>query len=376
MLLDVGVVARQLLWVLLLLVAIWLVKIPMGAVAVRAAGRPWRVALLVGLGLAQVGEFSFILAREGERVGLLAGGEMQLLLAAAILSMAATPVLIGAGPGIAARLAPRGGSKEAPDSALRDHVVIVGFGVNGRNLARVLRAASIRYVVLELDGDIVRSARAAGEPILFGDSTRRDVLEACGIERARVAVFGISDRAAVHQAIRLARELNPVLETIVRTRRVADIDDLYHGGASEVVAEEFETSIEIFNRVLRRYHVPRNIVQAQEKLLRGEKYEALRTAGKGAVPRELLAALAAGTTDVFHVPDGCPAAGRTVADLDLARRSGAALIAVVRGEESFTNPRPELSIEPGDALVLVGSHGEIERAFDLLANALEEEVSA
>jgi CPA2 family monovalent cation:H+ antiporter-2 len=371
MLLDLGAVGARLPLVALLLVGVWLVKVPMAAVAAFAAGRPLRVALLVGIGLAQVGEFSFILAREGERAGLLAPAEMQLLLAAAILSMAATPVLLNAGPALARRWGGRGVALAAPGVGLRDHVVIVGFGVNGRNLARVLRAASIRYVVLELDGDLVRAAKAAGEPILFGDSTRRDVLEACGIASARVAVFGISDRAAVHQAIRLARELNPGLETIVRTRRVADIDDLYQGGATEVIAEEFETSIEIFNRVLRRYHVPRNIVQAQEKILRGEKYEALRAAA-AAVPQELLRALAAGTTDVFRVPAACAADGRRVGDLDLRRRAGATLIAVVRGEESFTNPAADLRLEAGDALVLVGSHAEVERAFDLLGSVSPE----
>ena len=133
------------------------------------------------------------------------------------------------------------------------------------------------------------------------------------------------------------------------------------------MAEEFETSIEIFNRVLRHYHVPRNIVEAQEKLLRAERYEALRTTDRAAaVPERVLRFLAAGTTDVFFVDEAGTAVGRTLGELQVRERAGANVIAVVRGERSHTNPPADFVLEPGDSLVLVGSHAEIRRAFDLL----------
>ena len=283
------------------------------------------------------------------------------------------PALIKVGPALAARLV-RGepAPAAAGASSLRQHVVIVGFGVNGRNLARVLRETGVRYVVLELDGELVKRALAAGEPVVYGDATRRDILEHLGVPRASVMVFGISDVDALRRGIRLAREMNPSLHILVRTRRVAEIDDLYRLGSSEVIAEEFETSIEVFNRVLRHYHVPRNVVEAQEKILRSERYEALRsTARTTAVPERVLRFLAAGTTDVFFVDQETPGAGRTLAEPRVRESTGASVIAVVRGEKSHPNPPEDFRLEAGDSVVLVGSHAEIRRAFDLLGGGAE-----
>lgn len=369
MLLDVGVAVHNLPLMLKLVAGIVVLKTLVTFGVVRALGYPSRTATLVGLGLAQVGEFSFVVANAGAAAGLLAGDERQAFLAASIVSLAATPALIKFAPSIAARLFRGGPPPGAPlAETLRQHVVIVGFGVNGRNLARVLRATGIRYKVIELDGELVRRAVAGGEPVVYGDATRRDILEHCGVGRASVMVFGISDADALRRGIRQAREMNPSLHILVRTRRVADIDDLYRGGASEVVAEEFETSIEIFNRVLRHYHVPRNVVEAQEKLLRAERYDALRSpALQAAVPERVLRFLAAGTTDVFFVDEGGPTAGRTLDELRVRETAGANVIAVVRGERSHTNPAGDFRLEAGDSVVLVGSHAEIRRAFDLLA---------
>ncbi len=131
-----------------------------------------------------------------------------------------------------------------------------------------------------------------------------------------------------------------------------------------MVAEEFETAIEIFTRVLARFHVPRNVVRAQTRLLRGEGYRMLRAPSLAeGVSDALLAALAEGTTDIFRVKGASTAAGKTLRDLDLRRRTGASVIAVVRGDTSYSSPSPELVIEPGDDLVLVGSHQEVDRAF-------------
>jgi CPA2 family monovalent cation:H+ antiporter-2 len=158
MLLDLAVATRHLPLVLTLAAGILVLKSVVTFAVVRLLGYPSRTALLVGFALAQVGEFSFVVANAGAAAGLLAGEEMQYFLAASILSLAATPALIKFGPAIAARLV-RGGAAQpaAAEKALRQHVVIVGFGVNGRNLARVLRETGIRYAVLELDGELLHS---------------------------------------------------------------------------------------------------------------------------------------------------------------------------------------------------------------------------
>jgi CPA2 family monovalent cation:H+ antiporter-2 len=373
MLLDARFALTHAPGVLGLAAAILLVKMAAAGAAVRLLRFPWRIMTIVALGLAQVGEFSFVLLQVGQTHGLLDRALYQTFIAASIVTMLATPALVGWAPRLGAGLGRRAGEKtvdepgEPEGSALRNHVIVVGFGVNGRNLARVLRVAQIPYIVVELNGDTVRRGLAEGEPMLYGDTTRREILESAQIERASVAVFGISDLEAVRRAVRFTRELNPAIRIIVRTRLVDEIEGLHRQGADEVVAEEFETSIEIFTRVLEHYRVPRNVIRAETRILRGEGYRMLRSPSQGeSLPESLLEILAAGTTDIFRLDDSSAAAGKSIRELDLRRRTGATVIAVVRGERPYPNPGPDLILEDGDSVVLTGGHSEIELAFDFL----------
>ena len=384
MLVDVSFVADHLAAVLGLAAAIVGVKLATTGVAAAALGLPVRIVAVVALGLAQIGEFSFVLLQVGAENDLVAPDLYQTIIAAAVVTMLFTPAQIGIAPAVASRVAEllgrRRGSATAPTGATvepepgeggvapaADHVIVVGFGVNGQLLARVLREAGIRYRVVELNAVTVRRARAAGEPILYGDSTRREILEHAGIREARMVVFAISDLSAMGRSIQLARELAPDVHIVVRTRMVAQIEELDRSGADEIIAEEFETAIEVFTRVLARYHVPRNVIRAQTRVLRGESYRMLRAPRREeGVSEAVLEALETGTTDIFRLRHGSPAVGETLHSLHLRRRSGASVIAVVRGETSLANPDAELELEEGDTLVLVGSHGEIDRAMTLL----------
>ena len=362
---------KQVLGIFLLVLA---VKAATGGVAAAALRLPPRVVAIVGLGLAQIGEFSFVLLTVGRGHGLVDTETYQVGVAVAVLSMLVTPAMVAAAPAIGQRL-PRGFGfgtgtgleREAPGKPLANHVIVVGYGHAGRTLARVLREAHIPYVVVELNGDTVRRARQAGESILYGDSTRREILEHAGIASAAMVVFVISDPVALARSIAFARQLNPDARILVRTRAVAQIEALHAQGADEVIAEEFESAIEIFTRVLERYHVPRNVIRAQTRVLRGEGYHMLRAPSRSAgATAAVLRALEAGTTALHRLEPESPAAGRGLKQLDLRRLTGATVIAVVRGEESYTNPGPELTLEVGDVLVLVGSHAQLEAAMALL----------
>ncbi|HSN88375.1 MAG TPA: cation:proton antiporter, partial [Thermoanaerobaculia bacterium] len=181
------------------------VKSAAAGTAAALLGFPRRIVTIVGLALAQVGEFSFVLLEVGRTHGLVDGALYQTVLAASILTMLATPALVslapalGSWPSRAAGGAPAAPAGDPGDRPLRNHVIVVGLGVNGRNLSRVLKSAGIPYVALELDPDIGRRARTEGEPVIYGDATRWEILESAGISRASVIVFAISDREAVRR---------------------------------------------------------------------------------------------------------------------------------------------------------------------------------
>ena len=335
-----------------------------------------RLAVLLGLSLAQVGEFSFILAKAGINYKLLTPANEQLFLAGSILSMIATPFLIQSVHGLAVGLeAMLGASPEstsagetaASENVAQGHVVVVGYGLNGQNLARVLKEVGIPYRVLEMDPDLVRCAKAAGEPIFFGDGTRPEILQQAGIRQARVVVIAISDPAATARVVSQARRLRPDLYIIVRTRYVAEIDHLYRLGANQVIPEEFETSVEIFARVLEEYHVPRNVISLQVDLIRKEHYSTLRGLRlQGKQLDELNQFLVGTTSDIFSIVGASPVVGKSLEEVDLRSRCGATVIAVVRAGKSYHNLGADFALAAGDMLVLLGDHKALDDAAQIL----------
>jgi CPA2 family monovalent cation:H+ antiporter-2 len=375
MLLNLGAAWDNRTLTALLALSIFAVKAAVVFAAARALRFNSRVALIAGLSLAQIGEFSFVLAGIGKANDLIGEPLFQAFLASSVLTLVATPFLIQLSPRIAERsgkllgwaFKPMG-IDEAAVKRLSGHVVIAGFGLNGQNLARVLKAAGIGYVVLELDPEAIREAMAKGEPVIFGDVSGPEILKEAGVGKAKAIVFAISDPAATRRGVRLARQANPEVFIIARTRYAAEIDELYRLGASAVIPEEFETSIEIYTRVLEIFHVPANVIDAQTRLLRGERYGILRGAAEpGAISGKLAEILAAGTVETFLVGRGSPADGKTLRSLNLRRETGATVIAVVRGEKTFKSPSAELKIADGDTLVLVASHADMDRAFRFLS---------
>lgn len=248
---------------------------------------------------------------------------------------------------------------------IKDHVIVVGYGVNGRNLARVLEETEIPYVVVDLHGEIVRREANKGLPIIYGDATHSAVLRHVRIGQARVLVVAVSDPFAARRMVQLARSLNPDIHIIVRTRYLKAIDELLQLGANEVVPEEFETSIEIFALVLRTYQMPQDLITEKAEQIRREGYEMLR---RGKLPR-LAHHLRSGTlTDVqvesVTIREDSPAAGKTIGPT--RARTGASIIAVLRSGRTISHPSEKMHLEPGDVVVLLGTQEQIQRASALL----------
>jgi CPA2 family monovalent cation:H+ antiporter-2 len=349
---------------------------------VRILGYPQRVATMSALGLAQIGEFSFVLAKFGRQGNLLSENDYQIFLAASVISMIATPFLIAAAPkiGFAIQKVLSDGDRKDVENVeddeihmtssggLQQHVIIVGYGLNGRNLARVLRAVGIPYVVLELNAEVVRRAKDKGEKINFGDATRREVLHHAAVEQAWALVLAMSDPQAARRTVQQARMSNANLHIIVRTRYVAEINELFKLGANEVIPEEFETSIEIFSRVLLRYGTARNVIESQIEKIRRQGYELLRTSAMPppAPAERVNAALGGAVTETVTLTPDSPVVGKNLGDLNFRGESGATVIAVVRGEETKISPGAGYKLAAGDTVVILGSPKKIDRAVELL----------
>ncbi len=348
------------------------------AVGPALLGYSGRVALLAGVAVSQIGEFSFVLAKEGRAQGLLPNLLYQQFLGVAVMTMLVTPFLLQGGPAILDaletvvpldRLLPgfRPRDLSPVHEQVKDHVVIAGYGLNGRNLAAALRSISAPYLIVELNAQTVRRARAEGEPAFYGDATREEILRALGIDRARLFVIAISDPAATRRMVRVARELNPTLHIIARTRYVIEIPELTRLGANVVIPEEFETSIEIFSRVLARYNVPRDEIERLVSDIRASHYQALRP---GTRPRLTLSG-ALGAMPQMHVErivlgEQAPAVGQTIADTGLRSKTGALILAVRRGESDVATPSADFGLEAGDVLVVVGQPSQIKSAYRVL----------
>lgn len=385
MLLVPDVILRNLPATTGILVAVILVKAAVAAGVVRLMGFPARIAVVVGLSLAQVGEFSFVLSSVGVSQGLLSETAAQIFLTVAVVTLMLTPFLIRlagwAGSRTASRPAfpERGTVLAGHDSGaavpvakpheegLSGHVVIAGYGLNGRNVARVLRELGIPYVVLEVDPAIVRRAQSEGERIEFGDASRTESLGAAGIHRAAVVVAAISDPAATRFTVMQVRRSNPGAYVIARTRQVKEVAELMRLGADEVIPEEFETSIAILGRVLRRFHVPTNVIRLQEQALRREGYSFLRGAEAETLTSSVSRLIEGATTDTFYLEPESPAVGRSIAQLDLHGATRALIIAVVRDGAHTLSPDAGFTLREGDILVLVGDHQALETAFERLS---------
>jgi CPA2 family monovalent cation:H+ antiporter-2 len=362
MLLDVGFVLDHALLVGAAVAAVIALKTLVTSIAVLTLGHALSTSLIAGVSLAQVGEFSFVLAGVGAAFGLFAPDHYQLFLAASGLTLFATPALIAAARPLAEGLASRLGWTDVlmpplPEGtdAISDHAVIVGYGLSGRHLQRVLAAEGIAHVVLEQNGRVVNEARANGVPIVFGDGTRREVLERVGIPRARAVVFVISSPADERRGIAMAHELAPRARKVVRTRYVRAIDELMRLGATEVVVEEYEATIELFARVLEGYEVPTLTIHRELEAIRAEHYQLLRREERAPLALDALKHLGIHRAlDMMEVQPGSRAAGESPTSLELRRRTGAVVVAVVRGGQAIYRRDPSFAFRPGDIAVLVG----------------------
>ena len=390
MLLDVGFLLQNLPIVLAVAGGVLLLKALITASSVLALGYPLRIAVVVGLALAQIGEFSFVLERAGRTAGLSpaglgeAGG--QTFIAVTVLLMILTPFLLQFGPRLGGRLErsplSRIGRQSMPsgghvDEHPEDHVVVVGYGPAGQRLAQVLSDTGIPLVVVEMNPRLVKAAEEAELKVLNGDASRAFILEEAGIERAKLCVVVINDQAATERIVQQAHYLNPTLQIVVRTRLLSDVEPLQQAGADVVVPEELETSIRIFRHVLEAYLVSDEEIQRQTDTIRAGDYRIFRSSIQEAHLMVLQGLDAEGLhTRAVAVREGAPAAGQTLAELGLRQRYRLTVLTVRRGRQTVGNPQGDFRLEVGDRLVLIGSADDFIASADLFREHVLEEEAA
>ncbi len=378
MLMNVRYLFDHALVILLAVNGIAMLKILTGTVSALISGNAFRPSLHAGLGLAQVGEFSFVLAIGGKTFGLIDDDFYQVFLSASVLTMIMTPFVLNATPRVTDWVSSRHFTKKFLGIKLTQekhsyptrkhgHVIVVGFGLNGRNLARVLKGAEISYVVLEMNSDTVRAMREKGEPIYYGDGASIEILHKLNIKKASLLVVAISDPASTRKIVSIARQENPDIYIIVRTKYLVEVDDLEKLGANEVIPEEFETSVEIFSRVLNHYQLPRNVISEYVNNIRKDSYKVLRSVG---LPKKSLgerhAFLNEMGTETYLISEGSYVPGHSLKDLRLRTETGATVIAVQRGEQIIHNPPPGHVFKQGDIILFIGKKEDIDHAIEYL----------
>jgi monovalent cation:H+ antiporter-2, CPA2 family len=340
------------------------VKATVATGAFLVAATTMRVAATAGIGLAQVGEFSFILGRSGLDVGLISPSQWQLLLAASIATMVVTPALLGVAPSVgswmATKVKPAHSDEETPDPAqLADHVVILGFGMGGQLLGRALRQLATPYVILDLNGATVRHARKQGESIFFGDATNEDALRAAGVDRAKAVVGVLSDPYAAARALTAIRTINESVPIILRMRYKSEADALMSQGATVAVAEEMEASLEVLAQTIAKLDVPGNVIDVLLDSYRRESM-GIRTLRAPGQPLDSLPSPIAQMPVATHALGATDwAVGRTLADVNLRAETGALVIAVQQGGRYTTSPSADLKLGAGDVLYLLGDDSDI-----------------
>ncbi len=364
--------------IVLVVFSVLAIKLLTGSLSVLLNNYPLRVGIHTGIGLAQIGEFSFVLALSGRTAGLIGDEFYQVFLSASVITMFFTPFALEYASPISSWLsslkilkgldrAGRGYPMKTPSVRKEDHVILIGFGLNGRNLARVLRSAGIPYVVLELNSETVNTMKKKGEPIYYGDGASAEILHKMGIKKARMLVIAISDPVATRRIVSIAKRENPDIYIIVRTRYLSEVEELKRLGAEEVIPEEFETSIEIFSRVLSKYRVPRNQIEGYIAAIRADNYSVLRLPEiSRRLFREKMEILKDLETETYLVDRDSPLAGHSIKELNLRERTGATIIAIKRGEEVIQNPAPSVELREGDILWLIGAREHINRAIEYL----------
>jgi CPA2 family monovalent cation:H+ antiporter-2 len=391
MLLNTEFLIKNLPLVLAAVALVLMVKVITTGASVFALGYKLPVVVASGLMLAQVGEFSFVLERAGRKVNLspanMSEVGSQVFIATTVILMVLTPLLAQIGMGLSRRIKSRfltkAGTKDVAldpkleaHSRLENHVIVAGYGQAARKLVRVLAGSGIPYIITTLSPIGANEAEAEGLPVLRGDASKLHTLTLAGIERAKMLVIADDEPAMAHRISAVARNFNPTLQIVVRTRYIADVESLTKAGADRVVLEELESIVQLLAGILRDYQISREEIEADVEAIRSGGYAALREStidGAPVLPCESLDQSCLDTRTVT-VRTGAPISNQSIAALRLEEEYGIKIQEIRRVGKPINDPHSDFIIQPGDELVLSGSAVAFAKIASLFRTELSEKI--
>ncbi len=378
MLLDLSFFLKHIPIILILVLVVLIIKASVATIAVAILKYPTKTAILTGLALFQVGEFAFILSKIGIQYNLLTPETNQYFLSVSIMSMMVTPFVIIFSDNIANKVLGvkrKLGLKREIDPSmieeiavpeLENHLVIIGYGMNGSNLAKAATASNIPFIVIEMNAEIVKKEKAKGLPIIFGDATNDHILETVNLSKARAAVIAISGNTDTQKIIRNIRSISDSLYLVVRTRYVKETSELLALGADEVIPEEFETSIQIFEHILHNFLVPEgDIVQLIQKV-RADNYQMFKGELNGPKTYRTTELADFNIKSLRMRADSNKFLGKPLKELNLRAIYGINILAIKRKDKLLESIQPDETIKQGDIIYIQGDQSKVEEFYKLI----------
>lgn len=347
---------------------------------VKIFGYPWRTAVIAGIGLAQIGEFSFVLASEGQNMGIVSREVYLLILGTTAVTLVVTPFLLGAVPQLFDWVQEQRGENLGGNSLpselvaspalplLREHVVICGYGKTGQNLVRILQERQYPVVVIDHSEAATQKLRDGNIPYIYGNAASLHILEKAGVDQAKSMVVLLPDAMSMRMTLKRSLDLNPELDVVVRSRHDRDIEMLYQLGATEVVQPQFEASLEVASHLLTSIGVSRPVIWQEMEQIRSSHYLDLRpTKPRAEIVRDFQQIREQIPSLWYALPGNSPILGMNWEETNLRQLTGVSLLAIKR-ESGIEIDYPEGNefLEPGDRLLIVGEAEEI-AAFRELA---------
>ena len=376
MMLDLQFVYQNLLIVLGTVALVIIIKTIIAGGTAFVLGHTFRGTVMVGLALSQVGEFSFILAKNGMEYRIMSDFYFHLFLAVAVITMSVSPFLILISKPIANVLLKLPIPKPMVDGIfplqqidlpeLKNHIVLIGKDSRSLNLSKMARYMNLPYVAIAFDPATARQRQKKGDTIIYGDAVNEPILIKAHIDTADIIVVSIGNLITAMSIIEKVRNLNKHGYIIVRTKYVDDIEELYRIGADQVIPEEFETAIEIFERILRKKLVPQHDINNAVARIREENYGIFREEKKSS-SLSVLKELPNIEISVFKIGEDSPLAGQNLIEMQFRNTYKVTLVAVLRNGILIEHPDPHIAFNFGDIIYIMGKPDQIADAVERLA---------